>query len=336
MTAIRSSDDDPFACFDDDDDDSGNEGETNQKQAQPKQTHPSSADQAALSSSLAVRDDTCGVLAFHAGTEVALLQFLKQQAAKYWRNQQSLKSLSEKLERAKRILDWIDEFCLQRHWMMHIGSEKAEVLRQFICDCLKANHANIKIPIFIELGTYCGYSAIFIVKTVLEQWMGESQRIERFQLYTVEVVEHHVQVATEIIQLAGLEAFVQVLWLKESNGETLTSKLESHMGKASSIDFLFLDHDKSMYLYNLQELEASGWIKKGTHVAADNVIFAKIDDYREYMRGLAKIGAIETHLEEGFIEYSQPERHGKIFRENEHIKDGIELSVYKRDPPRAN
>ncbi|KAG7340990.1 hypothetical protein IV203_022941 [Nitzschia inconspicua] len=59
---------DPFECFDDDDDDDDindcdNDSEDNDSNSQ--------------TTTCVVRDDLCGVLAFHAGTEDALLQYVK-------------------------------------------------------------------------------------------------------------------------------------------------------------------------------------------------------------------------------------------------------------------
>ena len=88
------------------------------------------------------------------------------------------------------------------------------------------------------------------------------------------------------------------------------------------IDFLFLDHAKDMYLDDLIELERNGFIKKGSHVAADNVIFNRLDGYRNHVQTLAKKFITETRLEEMTLEYSDD------------IKDGIELTNYVMDPPR--
>ena len=112
---------------------------------------------------------------------------------------------------------------------------------------------------------------------------------------------------------------------------------------ATQIDFLFIDHDKSLYLQDLQSLENDGMIGEGTFVAADNVVFAKIDDYRDYMKDLAAKGVVETILEEGFLEYSEPERTRQqssgsdtqpyeTEQRRELLRDGIEMSIYRADP----
>jgi hypothetical protein len=82
----------------------------------------------------------------------------------------------------------------------------------------------------------------------------------------------------------------------------------------SKIDFLLLDHAKHLYLSDLQNLERSKLIGKGTHVCADNVVFNRLDAYREHMRRLEQLkisdgsgcggGVVETRLEEMNLEYS--------------------------------
>jgi hypothetical protein len=76
-------------------------------------------------------------------------------------------------------------------------------------------------------------------------------------------------------------------------------------------------------------------IRQGTYVAADNVVFARIDDYRSYVKHLATNGIVETKLEETYLEYSLPERLGSSIDITPHqLVDGIEMTVYLCDPPR--
>lgn len=82
------------------------------------------------------------------------------------------------------------------------------------------------------------------------------------------------------------------------------------------IDFLLLDHAKHLYLHDLQNLERSRLIGKGSHVCADNVVFNRLDAYREHMRRLEQLkivddendnggsGVVKTRLEEMNLEYS--------------------------------
>ena len=90
-------------------------------------------------------------------------------------------------------------------------------------------------------------------------------------------------------------------------------------------------------------------VRAGTHVAADNVVFAEIDDYRHYMAGLAEKGTVTSRLEDSLmVEYCQPELESQQQEETKSghekipsskstitkdmLRDGIEFSVYLKDP----
>ena len=331
------SDDDPFACFDSSDDESDAQEVGHDEQEPPPKEET------------IARDPGNGVLAIHAGTEVAMLHHVKTELAKNSNNN---------LQRAQTVLEIVDSYCLSRHWMMHVGPEKAGPLRKFINDALDqhaTNHSNRSFTV-IELGTYCGYSSIFIAKTILELCLEKAKDDFSFHIYSVEVVDKFAAVAKELIQLAHMEDYISVLLVKDPDvvaaavrsgeeGEALS--LSSELRKIlprPEIDFLFVDHDKSLYLPNLQELERNDMIRIGTHVAADNVVFAQIHDYREYMASLATKGIVTTRLEDAlFVEYCQPElgqlesnKEGNTNEQNaatkDMMRDGIEFSVYLQDP----
>ncbi|KAL3944071.1 MAG: hypothetical protein SGBAC_001855 [Bacillariaceae sp.] len=282
--------DDPFSCFDDDSDsDNGVTAEIENVE----------------------RDPTCGILAFHAGTEQALLNHVQSRVSKSEANSVD----------ASFILESVDEFCMQRHWMMHVGPEKTPILSSFLkqmCDN-KAKKEHITI---VELGTYTGYSSIMISKVM--RAIGVN-----FTIYTVEVVEGNVQVAQALVNLAGVQDCVKILLL-DPEKETLSAKLKAAMGDSAAIDFLFIDHDKSLYLPDLKQIERAGYLKLGSYVAADNVIFAGINDYREYIGNLVKNGIVKSRLEESWLEYCEPDFVSDNSK-NDLMKDGIGMSTeYER------
>lgn len=49
-------------------------------------------------------------------------------------------------------------------------------------------------------------------------------------------------------------------------------------------DLLFIDHDKSAYLFDLQSILDRGWLHTGSIVVADNVLVPGAPKYRAYMR----------------------------------------------------
>lgn len=185
--------------------------------------------------------------------------------------------------------------------MMHVGPEKAIILKDFLEHCVasRTTTENQQLNV-VELGTYCGYSSIMFAQTLMQSSSG-------FHIYTVEVNPQHAMVAERLIQLAKLDQHITVLRLDMITTESqLMNLLRSKLG-SSKIDFLFLDHDKDAYLSDLQRLEQAGLIEQTTHVAADNVIFAQIENYRTYVKLLASQGIVETQLVESRLEYSEPD-----------------------------
>jgi catechol O-methyltransferase len=53
---------------------------------------------------------------------------------------------------------------------------------------------------------------------------------------------------------------------------------------AWALDFVFIDHDKSVYLTDLQSIMDRGWLHTGSIVVADNVKFPGAPQYRAYMQ----------------------------------------------------
>jgi len=112
------------------------------------------------------RDKTCGVLCFHRDTERSLLTHIHNNC--------------ESSSTIPKILSVIDNFCLQRHWMMHVGPNKGriltEILKEEIETFLNGRKFADKSPTeddknmvefnCLEIGSYCGYSSILIGKSM--------------------------------------------------------------------------------------------------------------------------------------------------------------------------
>ena len=79
-----------------------------------------------------------------------------------------------------------------------------------------------------------------------------------------------------------------------------------------------MDHAKNLYLRDLQELEATGFIRKGTHVAADNVVFNRLDQYRDHCKALQTRKIVVTRLEKMNLEYTDS---------SQNVEDGIGESI---------
>ena len=325
-------DDDPFECFGDDDDDDASPAAGEE----PVATTPKASSGIDASGGNDVKEQHhCrrnfenGVLAFHPGTEQALLLHVEKKMAHVLADSINNQDGDDNYK-AQVVLDAIDHFCYNRHWMMHVGASKGQILTTFLHELHSSTNIQDKANL-LELGTYCGYSSILItkvlrdiIKTKKKSDDDSSTKFTSFSFYTVEVVEQNVEVSKRLIQLAGFEHVIHVLHFNPLK-ESLATFLEKEMYNPAStnkIDFLFIDHDKDLYLQALQELESAGYIQKGTHVAADNVVFAKIDNYRNYLSNLAEQGIVRTHLEDTWLEYSVSDTDDEKTRD-ERLRDGI-------------
>lgn len=316
--------DDPFACFGDDDDDDDDQVESEESSEEGNKMTKSTDSR----TNATPRDPDCGILAFHRGTEQSLLNHVQLELANL-----NLKLPDQErqnpADRPSTVLRIVDEFCMTRHWMMHVGVEKGEIMQQFVQRCCQEQNimdkSSTRPLVVVELGTYCGYSSILLAKTLRDLDVS-------FHIYSVEVDSQHAQVARELIRLCSLQDHISVLLLHPGE-TTLEKNLKSNFISTSSppisddtpvtIDLLFIDHDKDLYLADLRHLEEAGLVRKGCFVAADNVLFAKIDEYRDYMKALAEQGVVETKLVESQLEYSEPDSHGLDEAKKQLLRDGV-------------
>ena len=284
-----------------------------------------------------------GVLAFHSGTEQALLLFV-QQAVKGYKSSNTDQQSSNIRQ---IVLQAIDKFCFDRHWMMHVGPDKGCIVQDFLTKQITQQDQQQQKRAFniVELGTYCGYSTIRIADTLLQH----NHIVPKFHIHTIDINAQSQNVAKQMIKLAELEQHVSFI-LRESTIDHEPSLLFSRQLKDSimkqttadrstvtkcdidnRIDFLFVDHAKEMYLSDIQLLESSGLIRQGTAVAADNVVFFQLSDYCTYMSKLQTRGIVRTELVTNniYLEYAQSSV------ENNELRDGLELTVYLNDPMNA-
>ena len=163
----------------------------------------------------------------------------------------------------------------------------------------------------VDLGTYCGYSTLVLASTLrqlLQERQGSEQPFE-FHIYTTEVSTKLLNVAQSIFRLAKVDAYITPILVKSEGQEPLSQSLKQH--GVSNIDFLLLDHAKNLYLTDVQDLEDSKLLSAGSHVSADNVVYNRLDSYREHMHKLMLRRVVESRLEEMNLEYSN------------NLKDGI-------------
>ena len=239
-----------------------------------------------------------GPLRFHEGTEEALWHYVQQNV--------KVPKDEEKVD-PQKILQLVDKFCYTRHWMMHLGDVKGPHLDNFLKKAVREKSGKDTF-VLVEVGTYCGYSMIRMADILSKEC--KSAGINRLILITVDVSEKNVRVAKRMVGLTGFE--VSFLILKDplnvvnELSETIKSELKRLLPNSQGspcVDFLFLDHEKDLYLSDLRQMEASGMIQAKTFVAADNVVFFKLDEYRQHVNALAKTGVVKTELIESELEY---------------------------------
>ena len=276
------------------------------------------------------------------------------------------------------VLAAVDEFCQSRHWMMHVGPEKGRVITQVLRDAIRKRDSDSgRTFVCVELGTYCGYSSVLLGRTLREEAAavavaGEGATNLQCQLYTVEVNPAYFKISRELIRLARLEdtitlveipVEINVMETEDAAAGIVSNRIwadeaklrrqqhehdEQRDGLASSlpkIDFLLIDHDKDAYRTDLIRLEREGLVRAGSVVVADNVLFAQIDDYRQYVQSLEKKGVVTTELVMTQIEYADEEileddgSQGNDGSgsdaggtDDDLFRDGIEITHYKRNP----
>lgn len=161
----------------------------------------------------------------------------------------------------------IDEFCYGHSVMMNVGDEKGEILDRAV---RRAQPLRL-----LELGTYCGYSA---VRTGRSMPAGAS-------LCTVEFSDANAGVARRILAHAGLADRVTVIVGSLGDGGRTLDRLEAEHGFArGTLDFVFIDHDKAAYLPDIERILERGWLRPNAVVVADNVRIPGAPAYRAYMK----------------------------------------------------
>lgn len=149
---------------------------------------------------------------------------------------------------------------------MTIGPNKGAFISQLIHDR--------KPSTVIELGGFVGYSAILF---------GDALRTAGGERYlSLEINPVNAAIANQLVELAGLRDIVSVL-VAPSHKSIARLVKESEI--ESGVEFLFVDHWKDRYLYDLWLIESLGLLKPGVSlIAADNCITPGAPEYLEWVR----------------------------------------------------
>jgi catechol O-methyltransferase len=161
----------------------------------------------------------------------------------------------------------IDQFGRHVSYLINIGDEKGKILDSAV--------ARTQPRLLLELGTYCGYSALRMAR-VMPRGAG---------LYSVEFNAANAAIARRILAHAGIDDKVTVVVGRLGDGgETIRTLRREHNFVAGALDLVFLDHDKKAYLSDLELIVDAGWLHPGSVVVADNILVPGAPAYRAYMR----------------------------------------------------
>jgi len=182
------------------------------------------------------------------------------------------------------VIRAIDEYSYSRSYMINVGDEKGAILDEAV---RRARPSQL-----LELGTYCGYSALRMCRA-----MPDGARLTSIEFNAANAV-----IARRILEYAGVSDRVTVLVGTLGDGGLTIAALEAeHDFAAGSLDFVFIDHDKSVYVSDLELILEREWLHPGSVVVADNVKFPGAPEYRSYLRERQEVSwrtvEHEAHLE---------------------------------------
>jgi catechol O-methyltransferase len=126
----------------------------------------------------------------------------------------------------------------------------------------------------------------------------------KFKLITLEINPEYHAIASEMIKLSGLDDMISIFEISYNGYHTNIVDLLREELKQNTIDMLFIDHDKDSYKSDLIRLEEAEFLRQGSRVVADNVIFAQIHDFVDYVQHRQKNGVVKTETVSCSIEYS--------------------------------
>ncbi len=156
---------------------------------------------------------------------------------------------------AESVLCALDRFAREQRFMMNLGDEKGRVLDELAAQLPLNAHV-------LELGTYCGYSAVRMARLL----RGGGQVV------SIEANPRHARIAQAICRFAGVDDHVCIM-VGESSAIIPTL--------SNSFNLVLMDHNKDEYLVDLWRIEDSGLIEPGSKIVADNV--GPLFDARDYL-----------------------------------------------------
>lgn len=164
----------------------------------------------------------------------------------------------------------MDEYANLHEFMIHIGSSKGILLQNLLLEN--------KPRVLVELGGYCGYSAMYFA----EQMRGQATEQRSVQVWSIEKEEEYATIARDLISLAGLQDYITVV---TGTANDVLRKLQEDQ-KIDHIDFLFLDHAEDDYEQDAKlALDELKLLRENACIVANSLLRPGAPKYREYVNG---------------------------------------------------
>lgn len=181
----------------------------------------------------------------------------------------------------KGLIEEMDAYA-KKNWMMNLGDVKGELIDQAIKD-----HGLADIKVGLELGGFCGYSAVRLANV-----FGKHTK-----LHTVEPNPLCSAVQSRILTHAGIHDRVI------QNHMYSMDYIKTAAAKGMRFDFVFMDHHKDHYKSDLIEMINLKLLNKGALVIVDNCLNPGAPDLLQYMKDME--GKMFKHkVIDTFLEYS--------------------------------
>ena len=258
---------------------------------------------------LALRPKGSGVLAFHEGVEEGMFVYAQREVNKHILR-------FDRYPDPDAILQYVDDYCYSRHWMMHIGDgRKADALEDAIADKLLLHRGgdDSRGILVVEMGSYCGYGAVKILKNLSRD----------DHLICIEKDIRCIDYTNRLVQLCQFaeRGNFSLLYNNKSSAEMLYELMEMMLAlQKQCVDVLFLDHEKGLYLSDLRLFEEAELLTTGSAVVADNILSFN-SPLSEYLRHVEDRTAYSSsQLVAGFVEYCEDMADPKY-------RDGISISI---------
>ncbi len=133
----------------------------------------------------------------------------------------------------------------------------------------------------VEFGTSFGISTIYLA---------DAARKTEGKVISTELLESKAKIAIENIQDAGLSNYVEV---------KIGDAMETLSDYPNTIDFLFLDGWKNLYLPLIKMLEPK--FNSGTLIYADNMDMSDTEDYADYINNCSSYSNQVIHNGKGVL-----------------------------------